>query len=91
MCFLVGLFAFNTGLALFHFFVEEGVFSFECLSTDVETIEELKASLLSTPSCSVKNYFFGMRITVLSFLYSGFIAILAIASLLQTRGNKIDK
>lgn len=69
------MFAFNAWLAVFHFFVEEGLFTFECTSTAVGTIEELRRSLLETPSCSVKNYFLGVRITVLSFLYSAFLTI----------------
>ena len=62
VCGLAMLFAFNAGLAVFHFFVEEGVFSFECASASVETIEELKLSFLSTPFCFLKTYFLWVKI-----------------------------
>lgn len=72
------LFLLNAILAGFHFFVEEGVFSFECITnSNINTIEELKSSLYTQASCSNKAYIFGLRITLLSLFYSLFICTLS--------------
>ncbi len=85
MCFFVAF-----CLGIFHLLVEEGVFSFNCTNVIIfDNIEDLKRAIYAKgASCNIKSKFFGLRVSMLSILYSIFLLSVSLFCFFVNKNTK---
>jgi disulfide bond formation protein DsbB len=89
---VLACFIFAFCVAIFNILVEEGLITYTCNSLETaETITDLKRQIYSAlPECTLKPKIWGMRITILSALYS-LLLILTCILLIFSRTLQIRK